>query len=97
MEEKNINTVNLSLEEYNLLRDFKSEIEKNHTVHIGSGWAGSTYLHTMDDAVKEIAKQNNKLTDEIYDLKHPDTKQLSIEEIKALGWWKFRKWKAGRL
>jgi len=72
------NTVILNLEEYNELRDFKTDIEKNHTIKIGYGlnFYELSYI-TRDEAVKqamEIIEEKNKrinqLESECLDLKH---------------------------
>ena len=91
------NTVILSIEDYNYLRDFEKEIKANHAIRILWNYQSHDEIYTMDDAVIKIAKANEKLKYEIHKLKHPETKQPTIEEIKAMSWRKFRKWKAGKL
>ncbi len=82
------NKVVLDLEDYNNLRDFKKEIEKNHVVCFETLFSGIQKVYTMNEAVKTLANVNYMLTKDIKD-------QLS--DMKSYGWWKFRKWKRGEL
>lgn len=91
-------TILLNVETYNELRDFKKEIEHGYTYRVDFGYWGNsiTYVST-DEAIKEMSQRLETLKKENEDLKNPDKKQPSIDEIKAMSWWKFRKWKAGKL
>ena len=90
-------TILLGVEKYNELRDFKKEIEAENTCRVSFGmWGGAVNFISTDEAVKEISLKLKAVQDENYDLINPDKKQPSIDEIKAMSWWKFRKWKAGR-
>jgi len=100
-----VNTVILSLFEYNTLRDFKENLEKNNTYHVlgyYDTWCGQTNTTTFvstDEAVKMIAEKNETLskkiadlTQEIYDLKHPKEKEPTTTELKKYSFWKLYKW-----
>jgi len=102
------NTVVLSLNEYNALRDFKTNLEKGNIYrYIGyrqvSSYASMevTCFVTSDEAVKEASEANEKLTEEISKLTNrinelerpPVSKEKSIEEIRKMSMWEFRKWK----
>lgn len=93
-ETKKNNTVNLDLNTYNNLRDFRSGIEKNHVVSIyRDSWNGEEQIFTTNDAVIEIAKENQRLAKIIRELKNPEKQQPTIDDIKKMSWWQFRKWK----
>ena len=102
------NTVLLSVEDYNELRDVKKAVEGRKKIFLSYGWLGDTpaeFLfaseeelnNTLINEKESLNKEINRLKDENYKLKHPDKIEPSIDEIKAMSWWKFRKWKAGRL
>lgn len=91
-------TILLSVEKYNELRDFRKEIEAGNTYRVDFGyWESSITYVSTDEAIKEMSQRLETLKKENEDLKNPDKKQPSIDEIKVMSWWKFRKWKAGRL
>jgi len=91
-------TILLSVEKYNELRDFRKEIEAENTHRVDFGmWGSNLRFIGTDEALKEMSGIIEEKQKEIDELKNPDKKQPSIDEIKAMSWWKFRKWKAGRL
>ncbi len=91
-------TILLSVEKYNELRDFRKEIEAENTYRVDFGmWENNLRFIGTDEALKEMSEIIEEKQKEIDELKNPDKKQPSIDEIKAMSWWKFRKWKAGRL
>jgi len=91
-------TVLLNVEKYNELRDFKKGIEDGYTYRVDYGmWGSSFRVIGTNEALKEMSQILEAQQKEIEELKNPDKKQPSIDEIKAMSWWKFRKWKAGRL
>ena len=91
-------TILLDLKTYNELRDFQKGIEDGHTYRIGFGRWGTTHVFIgTDEALKEMGEQLKEIQEENYELKNPDEKQPSIDELKSMSWWKFRKWKAGNL
>jgi len=89
----------LNLEKYNELRDFKKEIEAGHTYRICSGgmWPELHKFIGTDVALKEMNQKLEEKQKEIDELKNASKKEPSIDELKAMSWWKFRKWKAGKL
>lgn len=101
-------TVLLAVDKYNELRDFKKEIEKGNTAYGYSGYSTKTFV-TSDEAVKSVLKLNEdlnkqleyykehtrKLQDELKGENKP--KEISIEEIKKMSTWQFRKWKKTQL
>ncbi len=90
------NTINLSVEEYNEMRDFNEDIKKGNSVRVFWGYNSyDTELYTTDEAVKMIAEANDKLKTEIDELRNPEKKQPSFDELKEMSWWQFRKWKRG--
>lgn len=79
------NTVILDLVQYNELREFKEQIEKNNVAVIPCGanynGCGASYnftkkFITTDEAVKEISKENENL------LKIIETQQTEINKFK---------------
>jgi hypothetical protein len=105
------NTVILSLPEYNALRDFKTNLEKGNTYrYLGyqqvSKYAAIqvTNFITTDEAVKEAMKANEKLIEEnceltnrINELEQPPVpKEITVDEIKKMSIWEFRKWRKQR-
>lgn len=92
------NTIILSVEDYNEMRDFNENVKANNAVSVFWNWNKyQTRMYTQNEAVIEIAKANESLKEKIEELKNPDKKQPSIDEIKAMSWRKFRKWKKGGL
>lgn len=97
------NSVMLDIDRYNELYNFKKNIENNHVIAISNVWDNgnqNTKIYTPDGMVKEIAKVNDDLKQEILDLKqeisdlkHDKEKELTITEIKNLSLWKFLKWR----
>ncbi len=102
-----INTVHLSLFEYNSLKEFRDNIEKNHTYYIidyAPTWNTmavplTNRFITTDEAIKIIAEKNSNLQKKIHDLqnevnilKHPKQKEITISELKQLSFWKLYKW-----
>ena len=68
-------TVLLSVEKYNELRDFKKEIEGGKVFVVKDSWGGfisSGYCnkyYTNDEVVADFEKRNSELADEIKELK----------------------------
>lgn len=97
------NTVILNLGEYNALRDFREEMEKEYTYYIQEyiycGYTKTYHFVSTDDAVKLISEINDKLMveikkleDEIVDLKNPK-KDITIDQVKQMSIVEFIKWK----
>lgn len=92
------NTVVLSLDEYNELRDFKIGIQEGNTLVIYDGrhsYYENIYYKTLefvstDEAVKRIAEENAVLLSKLKELhkeKEPE------EKIKRMSVREFRKWR----
>ena len=88
------NTINLSVKDYNEMRDFNEALKNNNAVVVFWCWDGyKTAFYTKDEALKKLTETNVELKIKIDELKNPLKKQLSYNEIKKMNWWKFRKWK----
>lgn len=103
------NTVILSLPEYNALRAFKENLEKGNTYRTieYSTMPYNSYqcltipvFITTDEAVKEIARENETLSKHVadlsaenYKLKHPETREVTLNDVRRMSIWEFRKWK----
>jgi len=98
------NTVLLSLEDYNELREFREEVKKGKTVVLSHYRCdvGTEYITTVE-AIDKLAEQNSGLIediksyrDEIYELKNPEPKvEMAKEELEKVGKmsiWRFIKW-----
>ena len=90
--EESRNTVTLDLETYNFLRDFEKEIKAGNTCRI-YGWGNRIEFIGTDKALAQLTDKIKSLEKEITDLKHRYKNQPTIEEIKKMSWWQFRKWK----
>jgi len=87
-------TINLSLKDYNELRDFKTAIENDGGVKFY--WTSSGYsniIYTKNQALEKLADANILLAKRIKDLENPKTHQPTYNEIKKMNWWQFRKFK----
>tara|TARA_R110000796_G_scaffold97757_1_gene204989 strand:+ start:1324 stop:1608 length:285 start_codon:yes stop_codon:yes gene_type:complete len=90
------NTINLSVEDYNKMRDFNEAIRKENCVRVFMGWHNrEEQVCTKDEVVKLIAEANVKLKEKINELKNHEKKQPSFDELREMSWWQFRKWKRG--
>jgi putative cell wall-binding protein len=94
-------SVLLDLKTYNELRDFKKHIKDGNTCVVNYGHGSSLSFIGTDEALKEMSmiiqaktEDINHLNSEIYKLKYPTKKQLTVNDIKAMGWWDLIKWKA---
>jgi len=84
------NKVILDLDVYNVLRDFRINIEKNNVVYFSHfSWDGIEKVYTLDDAYKQLAEENKMFAIKIKELKN----QPLIDELKKMNWLQFRKWK----
>lgn len=93
------NTVLLSLEDYNELREdynelreFKVESGKN-LIPTWSVHRGKYYYYTKDEVIKEIAAHNKDFEDEIFKLRHSKPEEKTIEDVKTMSIWQFIRWK----
>ena len=87
------NTVILSLNDYNELRDFKDKIQKEYTLNTWCSYHSHQTWVSTNDALKELAETNNLLEKTIRELKYPIKKEPSISEIKKMSVWQFLKWR----
>jgi hypothetical protein len=88
-------TVLLSLETYNQLRDFKENIEKGNSIEItGYGYSCYQKFITTDEAIKNLMKDKDNLQKEISELKQGEKpREITLYEIKKMSIWKFLKWR----
>ena len=91
------NTVILDVYEYNRLRDFEKEINADNAYACYSINNGHYILLTVNNAIKKLTKDNKdlkELNDELHNkLFHPPvTKELTIDEIKKMSFWKLLIW-----
>jgi hypothetical protein len=101
------NTVILDVEKYNELRDFKKAIEDGFIIKTYDGFSymkmnmtESEALVEMSKRIDELNKINNDLWSkiatlnlEIKELKNPVKKELTVDDIKKMSYWEFKKWK----
>ncbi len=105
------NTVVLNVERYNELYDLEKATKagKKLTVENYSGcgfFRAYTYYFTDDEIANNLKKREKELTKEIEKLKEDvlkaqgkivePEKQLTLDDIKQMNYWQFRKWKAGK-
>lgn len=93
------NTVVLSLDEYNQLRDFKKAIENGNSIEIYNGiisyancnsYAPRLIIYSTDEAVKRIAEENAVLLSKLEKL---EAEKEPEEKIKRMSVREFRKWR----
>ena len=110
----NINTVTISTQEYNDLRDFKRRIEEGNKYVVTQYYekwfdTAKTYVnyYTDDAIVKQLCSTNDglmvkirslegqvkDLKNHLEDFKNPANKPITIEDIKQMSYWEFRKWR----
>ena len=93
-------TVLLSVNEYNRLRDFRIEIERGNTLLIhGSQFSYGEKFISTGEALKEISRLNESLKENyqreckrLQDLVD-GKKTIEISNIKEMSIWQFIKWK----
>jgi len=102
-----INTILLSLKEYNELRDFKTEVLKEKkivcTVHTKSGFYGDNYYYNddekitfykPDDALETLYTLNKTLEEENKSLRTKCMElNTKLSSFKKLSIWEFLKWR----
>ena len=90
------NTVLLSVEDYNELRDFQKKTSEGY-IEVYGNCGLRTYYTTKDEAIKEIAAHNKDLKDELYELQNPPPKVepsiIKLRRVKKMSIWQFIKWK----
>jgi len=91
-------TVLLSIDKYNDLKEFKTQIEEGKTLTIissGREFFSQRKYITTEKAIKEIAEANKLLQEENEDLRNErqKIKKTLINDFKKMSYWEFRKWK----
>ncbi len=91
------NTVLLSLEDYNELREFKEKTESGF-VPVWNCCGIYCHFYTKDEAIKDIAEQNKGLKNKMLKLEVNDEIvkeecKEEIKEIRKMSIWQFMKWK----
>jgi hypothetical protein len=100
------NTVLLSVDDYNKLRDFKKKITDGKILvdyqFLGGVYRNEVRYYTDDKVIEELHLRNKSLKEEIKylqnrinDLQNPKPKETTIDEIKKMSVWQFLKWKKG--
>lgn len=102
------NTVLLNLDDYNDLRDFKKEVKegKVFTTRLSYDYGETTKTYyTESEVVEEMAEGQSLMEAKYYELrreiiemkadkvKESEPKEITIEDIKKMNFWEFRKWK----
>lgn len=100
------NTILLDVNNYNELRDFKNKIENgDFLVSVKIFRNGShiqtykTQIYTKETTIKMLTDDNEVLRKEIdnlIDQLNPKQKEISLEDIKKMSYWEFRKWKKSK-
>jgi hypothetical protein len=97
-----VNTVCISIEEYNELKMIKDGLEKGEVIAIGYGLhAGIThYCLGKDIANNTIAEENQRLhskiinlNKQIYNLVNTKRKKLEVSDIMKMSIWQFIKYR----
>lgn len=96
-------TVLLSLEAYNELRDFKKEVEESRKESkfavieerrdgiLCGGYTRKYY--TENEAVLDFESKNKELESKIEKAGIKEPVEISINDLKKMSYWKFRKWR----
>ena len=88
------NTIILSVEDYNSLRDFKINIEKGNTYSfLRERLRAYDQFITTNEAVKEVLKVNEEMA---YKLLNPDVTRINgktVLDVSKMSIWEFIKWK----
>ena len=91
----------LAIAKYNELRDFKKEVEKSleesKVLVIEEGWGvtgGYTRkYYTESEAVLELEAKNKELRAKIEKAEIKEPVEISINDLKKMSYWEFRKWR----
>jgi hypothetical protein len=84
------NTINLSVEDYNEMRDFNEAIKKKECIRIYWSYNSSyeSEIYSTEQIVKQISEINIELRKKIEELTKP-----KYDEIKKMTWWQLIKFK----
>ena len=94
-------TVLLSVDKYNELRDFQKEVRNGKVVSISRPWnlgGETTYFYTEDEVIKKFETRNKEMEDKIKELENTINKYeyegirlMSMDDLKQLSYWEYRK------
>lgn len=92
-------TVLLSVDKYNELRDFQKEVRNGKVVSISRPWnlgGETTYFYTEDEVIKKFETRIKELENKIIELEKTTEKYegiglVSMDELKQLSYWEYRK------
>lgn len=80
-------TVTLSIEEYNRLRDFEREVKSGKVLSIAMGFSTFINYYTENSIIECLINDNNELRkDRLYNGK-------TIYDVKKMSIWEFLKWR----
>jgi len=83
-------TVTLSIEEYNRLRDFETDIKEGKVLLYSSGFFDDkVWIYTKEDAISFLLEENKSLGNEIDELR----KEKTPSQLKKMSIWQFLKWR----
>ena len=97
-------TVVLSVEKYNELRDFQREVKAGKVFSLCRSWAGhysgkTVHFYTENEVLKEFETENKELRSKVINLEtkieksgNKELKEISINDLKKMSYWEFRKW-----
>lgn len=89
-----IDSVTISLETYDELKQIANCVSKDNTNLISYGRYLNTYkLITTEDALIKLVDTNKQLLDELQIYKDVMETSVSKQDIKNMSWWKFRRFK----
>lgn len=87
-----IDSVTISLETYDQLKQIADVVSKDNTNLISYGRYSQGYrLITTEAALIELVKANKELSDELQIYKDVMETSVSKQDIKNMSWWKFRR------
>ena len=94
--QKREDNVNINLDEYNELRDFKKGINENYFVLSHPNWFGGGAeridYKTKEETVLGLSNEINILKKEVYDLKNP-VETIEVIDFYEMSLWQIIKWK----
>jgi|TARA_R110000823_G_scaffold70756_1_gene163153 hypothetical protein len=83
-------TVTISVEEYNVMRDFNEAIKAKQTIVVNFGWGFNYNVVSADEAIKQMGNTIAELN-----VKGEKNRRNSyiLDTLKEMNWFEFRKWK----
>jgi len=90
----NVNTVTISTEDYNELRDFKTAIEAKNTI-IVELWGNISSIVSESDMVKACVEEIKGLKSEVRGLKSEINSEKTeiVGSLREMSLWMLLKWK----